>query len=257
MEAKNSNWKNIKSKHILKQIFNKLHKSTFFKIIKHNKYIQNLFGLELNDFKVYYEKIIIEIIPKRYLKYAYDENYFIRIKSNEEPYFHIYFDDDKEEIKRAFIKKNESVRKIKIIIDYEIKSFFNLFHNCEIIEKINFIQFNRKDINDMSYMFFGCSALKEINFSFIKFDKVKDIDCMFYGCSSLKKINNSYLISNNNNKAWNKKKILLNPKKFIIKKNKSENKYDYYNDLICFLILFIVVFSYISHIVLKRKEYNF
>ena len=166
MEAKNSNWKNIKSKHILKQIFNKLHKSTFFKIIKHNKYIQNLFGLELNDFKVCYEKIIIEIIPKRYLKYAYDENYFIRIKSNEEPYFHIYFDDDKEEIKRAFIKKNESVRKIKIIIDYEIKSFFNLFHNCEIIEKIYFIQFNRKDINDMSYMFFGCSALKEINFSF-------------------------------------------------------------------------------------------
>ena len=257
MEAKNSNWKNIKSKHILKQIFNKLHKTTFLKIIKHNKYIQNIFGLELNDFKDCYEKIIIEIIPKQYLKYTFDENYFIRIKNNEEPYFHIYFDNDKEEIKRAFIKKNESVRKIKVIIDYEIKSFFNLFHNCEIIEKINIIQFNRKDINDMSYMFFGCSALKEINFSFIKFEKVKDIDCMFYGCSSLKKINNSYLISNNNNKAWNKKKILLNPNKFIIKKNKSENKYDYYDDLICFLILFIVVFSYISHIVLKRKEYNF
>ena len=242
MEAKNSNWKNIKSKHILKQIFNKLHKTTFLKIIKHNKYIQNIFGLELNDFKDCYEKIIIEIIPKQYLKYTFDENYFIRIKNNEEPYFHIYFDNDKEEIKRAFIKKNESVRKIKVIIDYEIKSFFNLFHNCEIIEKINFIQFNRKDINDMSYMFFGCSALKEINFSFIKFDKVKDIDCMFYGCSSLKKINNSYLISNNNKKAWNKKKILLNPKKLIIKKNKSENKYDYYNDLICFLIFLLLLF---------------
>ena len=208
MEAKNSNWKNIKSKHILKQIFNKLHKTTFLKIIKHNKYIQNIFGLELNDFKDCYEKIIIEIIPKQYLKYTFDENYFIRIKNNEEPYFHIYFDNDKEEIKRAFIKKNESVRKIKVIIDYEIKSFFNLFHNCEIIEKINFIQFNRKDINDMSYMFFGCSALKEINFSFFKFDKVKDIDCMFYGCSSLKKINNSYLISNNNNKAWKKKDFI-------------------------------------------------
>jgi len=257
MEAKNSNWKNIKSKHILKQIFNKLHKTTFLKIIKHNKYIQNIFGLELNDFKDCYEKIIIEIIPKQYLKYTFDENYFIRIKNNEEPYFHIYFDNDKEEIKRAFIKKNESVRKIKVIIDYEIKSFFNLFHNCEIIEKINFIQFNRKDINDMSYMFFGCSALKEINFSFIKFEKVKDIDCMFYGCSSLKKINNSYLISNNNNKAWNKKKILLNPNKFIIKKNKSENKYDYYNDLICFLIFFIVVISYLTYIVIKRKEFNF
>ena len=258
METKNSIWKNIKSKFILKQVFHILHKSTFFKIIKHNKHFQNMFGLEIKDFKDCYEKIIIEIIPKQYLEYVYDENYFIRIKSNEEPYFHIFFDDNKEEIKRAFFKKNERVKKIKVIIDYEIKSFFNLFHNCEIIEKINFIQFNRKDIIDMSYMFLGCSSLEEINFSCFKFDKVKDIDSMFYGCLSLKKINNFYLVSNNNNTAYNKKKILLHPKKFIMKANKSEkNKYAYFNDLIYFLIFFVIITLYISNIVLKGKDYIF
>ena len=42
-------------------------------------------------------------------------------------YIHIYFDDNKEEIKRNYLKENENVDKLNIIIDYQIKSFKELF----------------------------------------------------------------------------------------------------------------------------------
>ena len=38
-------------------------------------------------------------------------------------YYHIYFNNDKKEVKRNFLNKNENVEKIKIIIDFQIKSF--------------------------------------------------------------------------------------------------------------------------------------
>ena len=54
--------------------------------------------------------------------------------------------------------------KIKIIIDYNVKSLSGLFKKCECIKIINFIKFNKTDINNMSCMFLGCSSLKSINF---------------------------------------------------------------------------------------------
>ena len=48
------------------------------------------------------------------------------------------------------------LQKIKIIIDEQITSFKKLFYECVCIEMINFIKFNRKDINNMKLMFFGC-----------------------------------------------------------------------------------------------------
>ena len=41
---------------------------------------------------------------------------FINMNENEK-YYHIYFNDNEEEIKRNYLKKNEKVAKIKILID--------------------------------------------------------------------------------------------------------------------------------------------
>ena len=55
-------------------------------------------------------------------------NLLIFLKKKKE-YYHIYFNDSNEEIKRYDLKQDEKVEKIKIIIDYQIKSFDGLFSN--------------------------------------------------------------------------------------------------------------------------------
>ena len=73
--------------------------------------------------------------------------------------------------------------KIKIIIDYPVKSFKELFYKCRCIESINFKKFYRNNITDMRYMFFGCSSLKELNLSNFNTNNVTDMRYMFNGCS--------------------------------------------------------------------------
>ena len=69
----------------------------------------------------------------------------------------------------------------------------NLF-SYDKFEKINFIKFNRNDINDMSYMFNGCSSLKEINLNNFNTENVTNMSYMFNGCSSLIELNRKNLI---------------------------------------------------------------
>ena len=52
---------------------------------------------------------------------------------------------------------------MKVIIDYQEKSFSKLFEDCDFIKTITFKKFFRKNIIDMSYMFYKCSSLKEVN----------------------------------------------------------------------------------------------
>ena len=106
-----------------------------------------------------------------------------------EIYYHIYFNDNKEEIKRNYFNKNDNVSKIKIIIDYQVKSFEELFYYCECIEYINFKKFYRNNINNMGSMFWECSSLKELNLSNFNTNNVTNMEGMFYECSSLKELN--------------------------------------------------------------------
>ena len=69
---------------------------------------------------------------------------------------HIYFNDSEKEIERESITEYDNVSKIKIIINSMIKSLSYFFYCCDCIKNINFIKFNRNDINQMSYMFYGC-----------------------------------------------------------------------------------------------------
>ena len=147
---------NIKSKYILSKIYDNMTMKKKLKIVKYNKRIQNRLNLDVKDYKEYSE-IEIEIIP---IKDKYGK--FINIKENDELYYHIYFNDNNEEIKNKYdIKEEDKVKKIKIIIDYQVKSFKELFYDCECIESINFKKFYRNNITDMSHIFRGCSSLKK------------------------------------------------------------------------------------------------
>ena len=84
--------------------------------------------------------------------------------------------------------KKEKVKFIKIIIDYQVKSFEGLFNKCKCIEYIYLKKFYRKNINNMHYMFYGCSSLIELNLNNFNTNNVTDMSHMFHGCSSLEEI---------------------------------------------------------------------
>ena len=80
------------------------------------------------------------------------------------------------------MKEKEKVNTIKIIINYQVKSFKELFNNCEHINSLFFKKFYRINITDMSYMFYKCSSLKELNLSNFNTNNVTDMSYMFSGC---------------------------------------------------------------------------
>ena len=146
---------NIKADYFLQKIFDNLEKKKTLEIVKNNKNIKKRIHLNINDYKEYSEKyssIEIEIKPvnNKYGK-------FINIKEEDKKYYHIYFNNKEEEIKRNYINKDEDIKIIKIIIDYKIESFENLFGYCKCIETIYFKNFFRNNINNMGDMFNGCS----------------------------------------------------------------------------------------------------
>ena len=91
------------------------------KIIQYNKQMQHKLNLDNIDYKKICQ-VELEIRP---LPYHYGK--FINVIKEEESNYHIFFNNSKKEKNRNFIKEKESVIKIRIIIDYKIKSFFNLF----------------------------------------------------------------------------------------------------------------------------------
>ena len=107
----------IKSRYILSKIYDKMTKKKKLEIVQYNKKIQNRINLSVKDYKEYSETftpIEIEIIPTNYNLYRI----FININENDKLYYHIYFNDNKEEIKNKYeIEEEDKITKIKIMID--------------------------------------------------------------------------------------------------------------------------------------------
>ena len=163
--------------YFLQKLFNNLLKKKLLEIIKYNKNIKNRINISIKDYIEYSEifsSIEIEIKPvnNKYGK-------FINIDKENEIYYHIYLNDNKEETKRNYLNENENVEKLKIIIDYQIKSLKKLFEDCKCIEYICFKKFYRNNITNMGYMFYGCSSLKELNLSNFNTNHVIDMESMF------------------------------------------------------------------------------
>ena len=151
--------------------------------------------MTIDNYKEYLEKyssIEIELMPakNRYGK-------FINIQDEDKLYYHIYFNNNKEEIKRTYINEDDNVEKINIIIDYQVTSFEDLFSRITCIESINFKKFYRNNIDNMSFLFSWCK-LKKLNLSNFITNNVVDMTNMFFNCSSLKELN----VSNFNNKFF-------------------------------------------------------
>ena len=135
--------KRFKNDHFLKKVFDNLTKKHFLELVKYNKKMKERLDLTINDYKEYcetYSSIEIEIIPKKKGK-----GKFINIKEEDKQYYHIYFNDNEEEVKRYNINEEEDVTKINIRIDYQILSFEKLFYWCKCIESINFKKFYRNN----------------------------------------------------------------------------------------------------------------
>ena len=175
---------NIKSKYILKRLFDNLPKNTALKIVKYNKNKQNRLNLNINNYKEF-NLIEIELIPT-----ICENCRFINIENKEDiSYYHIFFNNEKKEIKSHIIPNYGGISKIRIIIDYQVKLFHKLFYNCCCIEYIYFKKSYRKNITDMSYMFCGCLSLKKLDLSNLNTSNVTDMNNMFFDCLSLDKYN--------------------------------------------------------------------
>ena len=189
----NNSLNNIKSRYILKILFELLEEKRYLNLILNNKKIQNKLNISLIDYKNY-KRIQIEIEIIKELKE--EKNYFINLNEDKSLYI-IYFDGKEEESRRNYVKRDEKVRKITVIINLGIKSFRGLFNECKCIKKIKFTKFNRNDIIDMSNMFYSCSNLVKLDLSNLKTDNVKSMWYMFYGCKSLKSLDLSSFRTDN------------------------------------------------------------
>ena len=152
----NEMFKGLKCDFFIQKIFAHFERKKLLELIKCNKQLQKMMNININDYKIYHEmftSIELEMEPNKYG--AYGE--FIRIKDEDKKYYHIYFNNNiKKEIKRQCVNENEKIKIIKIIIDYPVNSFMNLFKECELIESIKFTKFNRNNITNMNSLFFRC-----------------------------------------------------------------------------------------------------
>ena len=171
-EQKNE-FEKLRSDFIFKKIIMFMKKNKSLVILKYNKKLQKRLNISINDYRE------VEIELKLDGKYGQ----FINIPKKDKEYYHIYFDNSNEEIKRNYLEENEKVKMIKIIIDYPVKSFKELFYKCNCIDSISFNKFYRNNITNMSCMFSGCSSLKELNLFNFNTNNVTNMDSMFSGCS--------------------------------------------------------------------------
>ena len=112
-------FKKLKNDYFLQNLFDYLLKKKSLDIIKYNKNIKRRINISIKDYKEYseiYSSIEIEIKP---VNNEYGK--FININKENEMYYHIYFNNNIEEIKRNYLNENEKIETIKIIIDYLIK----------------------------------------------------------------------------------------------------------------------------------------
>ena len=193
---KNNLFNNIEGGCVLKKIFDNVQKKKIFNIIKYNKNLQEKIGLDINDY-FNYSNVIIEIIPIK-VKIRKIKK-IIDIQGYDKKYCTIIMTDvknDNYKIDRNYIFPEDNAVKITITLDYRFDRFSYLFSKCDGIKSVDFIKYNRKDIEDISHMFRECSNLEYANISNINLDIIINMSYLFAYCQKLYKVNLSNLNTN-------------------------------------------------------------
>ena len=124
----------IKSLYVLKIIINKIQNKKYLKLFAYNNYLQQKLNISIDTYINYFYKIEVEIeMLNNRNKLSKDDkkNEFIQIiDEKDRQFYHIFINEEKEEIKRNYILKNEIGTKIKVLIDLNVKSISQLFCNC-------------------------------------------------------------------------------------------------------------------------------
>ena len=129
-------FENLKNDYFIKLLFNTVHERKSLEIIKYNNKIKKRLNININNYKECCEKYSsIEI------ELTIAENKHGIFINSASDYVHKFFDEDKKEINRNILYKDDKVKMIKIIIDYQVESFAGLFYKCECIESIKFKNF--------------------------------------------------------------------------------------------------------------------
>ena len=184
---------NIRSVYILRLIIKEhLRKKCYFTLAQHSKSLQEKLEINLEDYKEYYytrnKRIEFELIPIS--KLVPDTNYYFIKRKEPKDYYHIYFNNDKNnEIKRNYITYKDKIKKITIKLDKELKSLAGLFTDCTVIKEIKFTKFYRDDFTDLKELFYGCLSLEKLDVTEFKTSNVKNMNWMFARCESLKVLN--------------------------------------------------------------------
>ena len=237
---------NLKSDYFLKRIFEYMKKNKSLEIIKYNKKLQKRVNIGIKDyieFAQFYSSIEVELTIEEN-KYGK----FINISDEDKDYCHIYFDNSKEEIKRYYLEDKDKVKKITIIIDYQVKSFKRIFLLCSCISSIFFKKFYRIDITDMSFMFFGCFSLKELNLSNFRTDNVTNMHAMFGKCYCLNELNLSNFNTNNVTNMKGMFSKCENLKKLNISNFNINNVTEIFGIFFeCFKLKEIIVYNFKTH----------
>ena len=176
--------KGINSKYIILHIFSNLTERTSLRLALHNKELQMKIDKAIKDYKTFSD-IEITLIPDDNLLGGETFINFI----DEHSLFHIYFNDSNEEVSQNYISKKQKINKIKVILNYGIKSLRGLFKECKCLKEIYFTKFNRRDITNLSELFSDCSSLIKLDISKLITDNVTRMDWMFYNCTNLKELN--------------------------------------------------------------------
>ena len=98
-------WKKIKSKYILQKIFANLNQTKILELIRYNKMIKNKLNIIKYNYLKEYSKIEVEIYPKEYTS-----DNFINIDDENKSYYHIYFNNERNEVKKYNYNEKDKIK---------------------------------------------------------------------------------------------------------------------------------------------------
>ena len=81
---------------------------------------------------------------------------------------------------------------VKLIWDTEIYNCSSMFSGCKA-KKIDFSEFDSKNVVDMSKLFYASVSLEEVILNNLDTSKVKNMESMFFSCTGIKYIDLSHL----------------------------------------------------------------